>query len=758
MLRRGHAAILAGLLAATVAGVPSSARAQNLLRNGSFEGPVAGTVPESWSFHDFQGDELASGEVDRGGRVGPHCLKLTSPVFPVDYVAYCRPIDVEDLDSDELIFSCFFRTKDHPQAQVTLATYGEDFTEREFATPDLLTESHPLGETRRWVLYTTHLQLRPGTKQLVVMLRVMGEGTVYWDGASVREVGGQVEAELQEAGTLVDLPGRRIVQCRVRNATERELPLRLELEASDEKHRPRRRATPCTLVPGQRESLQVVYPFDFRQPHRLFVAVVGDSPDEVHEAWRLQVPGLVDARIVEPAFRSMVLSTVPTEQIVVQGELNALAEIARRAEISGHLVGTGARAEQPELLSDEGLTGPWLVRLSTEGMLTEEYEVAVTARVDNHEHTLSLPLQRAPRAEAEVAYDARHRLWVNGQQTFPLGIYRVVEETDLPRISEAGFNFTITPSRSVSWRYANAARDEGLHVAIGSPTLQGLFWTNITETYSGREALLGWYGLELPDAQAATTQVLEQAYVRSTEGPYKAIAQLDPHHPVILALRPNGTMDEFARVADIVLAWSEPLPKWSITMVSEAVRRAHEAVDGRKPVWAVIQSTGHLWTTDPRPGPEDLTRPPTPAEHRAMVYLALMEGAEGLAYYAYSLPSVGERPSYRMEADAPELWESIQETNRQVLSLEPVLLAADPAPLDLGEGPIRAAQWEHEGSRYVIAVNADEAATAAVLDIGAEPGEEIDVLFEQRTTIATDSGAVGEAFEPYGVHVYMLSG
>ncbi|MGC9317847.1 MAG: hypothetical protein ACP5KN_07420 [Armatimonadota bacterium] len=758
MLRRGHAAILAGLLAAMVAGGPSSVEAQNLLRNGSFEGPVAGNVPESWSFHDFQGDELASGEVDRGGRVGPNCLKLTSPVFPVDYVAYCRPIDVEDLESDELIFSCFFRTKDHPQAQVTLATYGEDFTEREFDTPDLQTESHPLGETPRWTLYSTHVQIRPGTEQLVVMLRVMGEGTVYWDGASVREVGGQIEAELQEAGTLVDLPARRTVKCRLRNTTDREMALRLELEASDQEHRPRRGATQCALAPGQRESLEVFYPFDFRQPHELFVTVVGDSPDEVHEAWRLQVPGLVDAHIVEPAYRSMVLSTVPTEQIVVQGGLNASEEIARRAEISGHLVGTGARAEEPELLSDDGLTGPWRLRLSTEGMLTEEYQVAVTARVGDHQHTLSLPLRRAPHAQAEVAYDARHRLWVNGEQTFPLGIYRVIDETDLPAVAEGGFNFTITPSRSVSWRYANAARDAGLHVAIGSPTLQGLFWTNITDTYAAHEALLGWYGLELPDAQAATPQVLEQAYMRSTEGPYKAIAQLDPHHPVLLALRPNGTMDDFAPVADIVLAWSEPVPKWSITMVSEAVRRAHEAVCHRKPVWAVIQSTGHLWTTDPRPGPDDLSRPPTPAEHRAMVYLALIAGADGLAYHAYSLPSIGERPSYRIKRDAPELWESIEGTNRQVLALEPVLLASDPTPLDVGDGPIRAAQWQHEGDRYVVAINTDEVATAAVLDIGAEAGEEIDVLFEQRTTIATDSGAVGEAFEPYGTHVYRLRG
>jgi len=132
-------------------------RAQNLLRNGSFEGPTAENVPESWSFHDFTGGDMATGEVTGGGRVGDRCLKLKAPVFPADFTAYSRPIDVSDLQGREIIFSCFFRTVDHPQAQVTLVTYAESFTEREFATQELLSESHPLGETREWMQYATHL-------------------------------------------------------------------------------------------------------------------------------------------------------------------------------------------------------------------------------------------------------------------------------------------------------------------------------------------------------------------------------------------------------------------------------------------------------------------------------------------------------------------------------------------------------------------------------------------------------------------------
>jgi len=755
--------IVAGVLALVLAVcISAPARAQNLLRNGSFEGPTAGDVPESWSYHDFSGDTLVgdhigSGEVTGGARVGRRCLKLQAPVFPANFAAYCRPIDVSDLQGPEIIFSCFFRTVDHPQVQVTLATYAEGFTEREFLTPELLSESHTLGETRDWMRYATHLTMPSGARDLVVVLRVLGGGQVLFDGLSVRVVGSEVEVELEDAGTLVELPRVRGVRCQVRNITEREMPIRLEIEATQESGRKRREATECRLGAGEARTLEARYTIDFHGPHDLKVVLCGAEPDEIHQAWQRQVPGLVDARIVEPAFRSMVLSTVPTAHIVVEGRLNATEEIARRVEISGRLVGTGAEAAEPELLSDRGMAGPWRLTLSAEGMLSEEYRVDVTARVGRHEQTLSLPLVRAPHADTEVAYDVAHRLWVNGEAAFPLGVYRVTNESDLPTAAEAGFNFVITPSHSVSYRYANSARDAGLQIAIASPVLDGLSWRNNVEKFIRHEALLGWYGIQLPDTAAVTVQVLGQAYVESTAGPYPAVAQIDRHHPILLALRANATMEDYATVADVVLAWSEPVPRWPLTMVSDAVAMGRRAVGDRKPVWAVIQSAGYGWSDDRTLAVRPDSRPPTPQEHRAMVYLALIAGADGLAYHAWGLPARGERPSYRIQRDAPELWDAIVETNRELTWLAPMLLETDPEPVELEyDSPVRMAAWEYEGARYVVAANAEDTTAAMAFDIGAQAGEEVDVLFERRVVMATDSGEIGDVFEPYAVHIYKL--
>ena len=735
------------------------AGAQNLLRNGSFEGPTAENVPESWSFHDFTGDGMATGEVVGRARVGERCLKLKAPVFPADFTTYCRPIDVSDLQGQELIFSCFFRTVEHPQAQVTLVTYAESFTEREFATQELLSEAHPLGESKDWLHYATHLTVPPGARDLVVLLRVLGGGEAFYDGAAVRVVGSELEVELEDAGTLVELPRERTVRCRLRNVTGRAMPVRLEIDAREPDGDHRHEAAECTLEPGQAQTLERRYAFDFRKPHHLQVMVLGDELDEVHQAWEREVSGLVEARIVEPAFRSAVLSTVPSEQVVVEGRINAVEEIARRAELSARLMGTGEQARDVEFLSDEGITGPWRLTLSTEGMLTENYLVDVTATVGRDEHTLSLPLVREPFAEAEVTYDAHHRLWVNGRPEFPLGLYRVVNEDDLPTVAEAGFGFVITPSRSVSYRYFDSARDAGLHVAIWSPALDGLFWRNITDSYRGRQTLLGWYGIHLPDTQSVTTQVLEQAYVYSTSGPYQAIAQMDAHHPVMLALRPNATMEGFAQVADIVLAWSEPVPRWPLITVTESVQMARDAVDDRKPVWAAIQTGGYGWSDDRGLTRLDDSRPPTPAEFRAMVYLALSAGADGLVYHSWSLPARGDWPSWRLQRDSPELWQAVKDTNRELTWLAPMLLEADPEPVGLEyECPVQMAAWEYEGARYVVAVNAEDTTAAMVFGIGATPGAEVEVLFERRKVVATAAGEIGDVFEPYAVHIYRLGG
>jgi hypothetical protein len=511
------------------------------------------------------------------------------------------------------------------------------------------------------------------------------------------------------------------------------------------------------LAPGEERSVQVGYKYDFDTPHQLRVLVQGAEPDIIHRLWEVDVPGLVDARITEPAFRNTILDSVPTEHVTVEGRINALPEIARSASLQAMIVGTGERAASVEPLTDEGLAGPWRISLPADGMLTQQYIVEVTATVDGREQTVSLPVTRAPHADAETAYDARRHLWVNGEPIFPVGIYRVAREEDLPVVADAGFNFVITPSRMLSFRYVEAAERAGTHVILSSDTLDGQFWEYMAGKYNDEQALIGWNGLDLPDTKLVTVDSLRQAYRESASGPYPAIAEADPHHPIVLALRPNSTLERFSDLADIVMAWSEPVPQQPLTAVADAVRDTRRAVGHAKPVWAVIQASGYRWLSELSPTPRPDGRAPTAAEHRAMVYLALMAGADGVLYHAWGLPSMSGRPSYYIPRDQPDLWAGMIETNRQLDWLAPALLGGEPRPIALEhDAPVQMASWQKEDARVVVAVNTADTTAAIGFDVGAEPGEEVAVLFEDRCIIATDSGELGDIFEPYAVHIYQI--
>ncbi len=733
--------------------------ARNLVLNGRFEGPDTDGVPQNWSFHNWRQDQLASGKVVRGGTVGPRCLQLSSPVFPADYAAYCRPVDVSEWVGKEVLFTCYFRTVEHPQAQITIATYAEPFAAKEFDTPELHSEAYLLGESHAWQLVTWHISCMPASRDLVVLLRVMGGGSVFFDGVALRPVGSEVEVELEQAGTITAMPATRSVSCSLHNLSQLPKPIRLNVQAKLPNGRVQRATANCELAAGERKRLGVNYRLDFRSFHDLRVQVMGEEPDEVYQAYERTATGLISARIIQPAFRSSVLASIPTDKIIVEGRFNASEEIVHDTELTAEFVATGATSREVEPLTDAGMMGPWRITLPLEGMLTGKYEVQVKAKPRRgSEQVLSLPVSRPRHSEVEVAYDTKRRLWVHGQPVFPLGICRIVDAETLPAMREVGFNFVITPFRSVSYDYADAAQDAGIQVAVSSSTLEGLFWRNLTDKYLRHPALLGWYGVERPDTQLASPGLLEDVYRHAT-GDEPAVADLDPYHPVLLTLRANSTLDDFAKACDIVLVWTEPVPRWPITTVADAVEQAIEATGGAKPIWAMVQSTGLAWTEARGFDPEGSGRPPTAAEHRAMVYLALMSGADGLAYYSYRLPPRQGRPAYSIKHDAPELWEGIKETNKQLAILGPAFANSEPQPIELPEGtPIRMVSLTYEDAEYLIAVNTSDTASAVSFEAEAKPQQELPVLFEQRTLVASDTGSLADVFEPYAVHVYLKSG
>jgi hypothetical protein len=152
----------------------------------------------------------------------------------------------------------------------------------------------------------------------------------------------------------------------------------------------------------------------------------------------------------------------------------------------------------------------------------------------------------------------------------------------------------------------------------------------------------------------------------------------------------------------------------------EAMRRA--AVKHGLPFWNIILATAHF-----------NYREPTAADFSFQVYTSLAYGARGIAYFTYFSPGHGNFRGAPVDqfGNKTPAWERVRFVNLQIEQLAPTLvkLRSDrvyhfgdvpagcegPAAESLVaamEGPMMVGDFTHEdGSRYVLAVNRDVAAS-----------------------------------------------
>jgi hypothetical protein len=127
------------------------------------------------------------------------------------------------------------------------------------------------------------------------------------------------------------------------------------------------------------------------------------------------------------------------------------------------------------------------------------------------------------------------------------------------------------------------------------------------------------------------------------------------------------------------------------------------------PVWFVVQS--HLMRGFPG------QRYPTPAEMRAMTYLALQAGATGLAWYAWA-DDYSESLGFKWDnAGAAALRDAYPGLNAELAELMPIYTYGQRTMLDTG-GEVIALALDLNRKRWVVAVNP----TARTLSVGLPSG------------------------------------
>ena len=364
---------LSALLAVMVllGGVSAPAAGDNLLLNGGFEAIDLQQGPESWAVRTWDANPEATVKVVPRGRFGQRSLQMEGHTHPLLFGCFSHPVHLPQPVPRQLLLSLTYRTLKAPQAEVSVATFADDFTRSEWATPVLTSESLLLHDNAAWQTVTWKITLMPAARQAVVMLLIQGAGTLWVDGVSLIPLPGSVTSELLEAGTATNLRGVR--QCQLRLTSHRAQPLPIKVT---------RTATPLSstgprgsaarqlqLEPNRPQELTIPYNYPLTEPHQLQVLVTGLQPDEVLAEETRSAPRMLDGRIVAPAFRSTLLPSLPLSELIARGQLHATPALRQGLRLTGRLVGAAAPAGDLKL----GPQSQWELPQPAEGLLAGDY-------------------------------------------------------------------------------------------------------------------------------------------------------------------------------------------------------------------------------------------------------------------------------------------------------------------------------------------------------------------------------------------------
>jgi hypothetical protein len=349
-------------------------------------------------------------------------------------------------------------------------------------------------------------------------------------------------------------------------------------------------------------------------------------------------------------------------------------------------------------------------------------------------------------------------LKVDGKPFFPLGMYSLQNRDGTPNdaimldAKSAGMNTTVLyhyrPTDPLI-PMLDACQRTGLKAFIyptvpfsvrqGNETPESM--RNDIEKRTTHPAILGWYVVDEPEG-------IGEAPVQPVRDLYKFVKDIDQSRPCSMVIMSPEAAKDYRSCTDIMWIDPYPVPKQPITAVSDAVSGAIANIEKDKPLWCIVQAFDwNVWDHGKLIGEHR----PTGDEERCMTYMALVNGAKGIIYWAY-----GSSKYYT--ADYPQHWLEVKKVASEVHDLTPVLLTKtiDGLPFS-SNNAIQSMLKKYNGNWYVLAVNSHREACNATFTIpGTANGTKIDVQYEGRS-LSTNDASWTDNFKPLEVHVYRLS-
>lgn len=497
------------------------------------------------------------------------------------------------------------------------------------------------------------------------------------------------------------------------------------------------------LEPGApAQTVQVTVPITQRGAQTLTIVFQADGAQVCQIGpVELTIPELLTVSVTEPVYRGTVYLAHPPERIAWDMSLHRPDQPLHRLQVAAAL------HQQDTLLAElparpvEGLRSEASVpvRVVAPGDLTLTVYLLQEGQADPvAQVTRRIPVIPARRPQVTIDGDLVTR--VNGEPFFPITVYHIGQE-DYPRARALGFNSIQAWGSSIEQARSNldAAAAHGLLVVLESvsaylgdrPVEELQPWLQALESHP---ALLAWYSTDEPsgDERFAWCQRV-----------YDYMVANEPHHPVYLTSCSPGEFQRYAAVTDILAVDPYPIPS-SVTLVSNWMRTAQQAVRGRQPVWLIPQAFSWAQYKDPAAGGV-----PTPEQERNMVYQGLIWGAKGIFYYTWDDGTTG------IKYDQP-LQDAVGRINAELAQLGPELLKCThriTAMNDEVHPDLYAAVFSGDDVVYILAASVSDDARSFEVPADGVADQPLEVLFEERQSRVVD-GVVRDEFAPLEVHVY----
>lgn len=364
-------------------------------------------------------------------------------------------------------------------------------------------------------------------------------------------------------------------------------------------------------------------------------------------------------------------------------------------------------------------------------------------------------------------------LSVNGKPIFPIGTFRDTSDRmyTFTGICQAGFNLSHSyyfeqATKDVSAeaeKFLTEAAKHNVNIFLGvrrdllNNCDDGEIGKFVASKVMTLPSLLTWYVADEP--------ILVNYPIKNIAKICATIKKKDPFHPTLIVFSPaclaSPEFRAYSQIPDIL--GTDPYiidrngEMLSYSIISNSVRTLRKMAGPNRPVWAVLQ------VYDPdyygRDGKKSQkiqefgqVKRPSYMELRCMCYTALAAGADGIIFYW--LPCYW----YRLPEDAPEVWDGLCKTVRELKSLTKYMTypRVPDDPFLNTVVPASCMVWSRvadDSTRVLVFINHSEMPVVFKAEL---PNLENKKVFMENKPVTIVENKISISLQPHDVKVYII--